>query len=331
MKFIESASGALRLPADRIPVIDISPLRNGANADSVAEQLHQASQTLGFIYITGHGIPAELIDNARHSAYEFFRSSATEKSQVLISEHHRGWLRPGASRMRDDVPADLKESFIWGSQNAHGQTTDDHPLRGPNQWPASVPALQSHAMAYFDHAHRVARHLMRGFARGLNLSESFFLRTCDRPMSRASFVYYPPQDDLQAEQFGVGPHTDFGVLTVLCQDDVGGLQVQNIDGHWLHAPPIADSLVVNVGDLLERWTDGAYKSTPHRVVNTSGRERLSLVLAFDPDPQTVIDARDVYGFSHPASADAITCGDYLQWRFGKAFAYRDKTENGRAT
>jgi len=112
------------------------------------------------------------------------------------------------------------------------------------------------------------------------------------------------------------------VLTVLCQDDVGGLQVQDRDGDWVHAPPIPGSLIVNVADLLSRWTAGAFKSTPHRVVNTSGRERLSLVLAYDPNPETEIDPSEVYGREVEGAEAPIICGDYLIWRFGKAFAYR---------
>ena len=122
-------------------------------------------------------------------------------------------------------------------------------------------------------------------ALGLGLEETFFLRTASRPLSRASFAYYPAQPpELGEGQFGVGPHTDFGVLTVLCRDSVGGLQVQGIYGDWIEAPPIGDTLIVSVADLLARWTDDAYKSTPHRVLNSSGKERMSLVLAFDPDP-----------------------------------------------
>ncbi|MBT7583744.1 MAG: isopenicillin N synthase family oxygenase, partial [Kordiimonadaceae bacterium] len=137
---------------------------------------------------------------------------------------------------------------------------------------------------------------------------------------RGSFVYYPAQDaDMGEDQFGVGPHTDFGLLTVLCQDNVGGLQVETAKGEWIKAPPIEGTLIVNVADLLHRWTDGAYKSTTHRVVNSSGRERLSLVMAFDPNPETMIDANDIFGKS---SEPPISCGDYLNWRFNKAFSYR---------
>ena len=94
-------------------------------------------------------------------------------------------------------------------------------------------------------------------------------------------------------QFGVSEHTDFGLLTILCQDLVGGLQIKGLDGEWFHAPPAEGTLIINVADLLSRWTAGIYKSTPHRVVNSSGQERLSIVLAFDPDPDTLINPGEI--------------------------------------
>ena len=103
---------------------------------------------------------------------------------------------------------------------------------------------------------------------------------------------------------------------------LGGLQIQDINGEWFHAPPIKDTIIVNVADLLSRWTAGEYKSTPHRVVNNSGLERLSIVLAFDPNPETMIDPKDIFGKNFQANEEPITCGDYLVWRFGQAFSYR---------
>jgi len=309
-------------PAE-IPVVDISALRDGSDIASVSAALHAASTQLGFIYIKGHGIADTLIQSARQCAMDFFQADDAIKAGVSISAQHRGWLAFGAATMQDDAKPDLKESFVWGYQDKFGNTPQDHALRGANQWPAAPPNMQALAMDYFQQAHDVAYHLMRGFALGLGLDETFFLKTCDRPLSRASFVYYPSQpDSLGKEQFGVGPHTDFGMLTILCQDNVGGLQVQNLEGEWVHAPPIEGTLLVNVGDLLSRWTDGAYKSTPHRVVNRSGKERLSLVLAFDPNPETPIDANEVFGATYHANNPPISCGDYLIWRFAKAFAYR---------
>ena len=310
-----------------IPVIDIAPLRDGSDPVSVARQLHRASREVGFIYIANHGIPEAAIENARAMAMRFFRQPDGDKMTVAVSGTHRGFLSVGGARMQDDAKADLKESFVWGYEDNDGNTPDDHQLRGANRWPASPPGMQAVSMDYFHQAHGVAHHLMRGFALGLDLPEDAFLKTNDAPISRASYVYYPPQEADAGDQFGVGPHTDFGVLTVLCQDSVGGLQVQTLDGDWIAAPPIPGTLVINVGDLLARWTNGEYRSTPHRVINTSGKERLSLVLAYDPEPRTMIDARDILGPGVEPKEAPITCGDYLTWRFGKAFSYRGKDKS----
>lgn len=306
-----------------IPIIDIGPLRDGTGAEAVAAALHRASREIGFIYIANHGLDEGLIADARRAALEFFRLSDEQKRQVAVSGKHRGYLGRGGARMQTGAKADLKESFIFGYEDADGQTPEDHPLRGANRWPSAMPGLQALAMAYFHAAHDVALHLMRGFAIGLGKDADAFLKTTALPMSRASFVYYPPQDEaLGPEQFGVGPHTDFGVLTVLCQDGVGGLQVQDAGGDWVTAPPIPGTLVVNVGDLLARWTNDLYRSTPHRVINSSGKERLSLVLAYDPEPGTVIDPRALLGQGIDTSYQSVTCGDYLIRRFATSFAYR---------
>ena len=312
-----------------IPVVDLAPLRDGTGPEAVARALHDASRGLGFIYVAGHGIPPGVTDTLRETAYRFFRAPEDARRAVRVSAKHRGWIGRGGARMEDDAKTDFKESFLFGYEDENGRAPEDHPLRGANRWPAFLPELRGQGMRFFHHAHEVARHLMRGFAIGLRLDEDFFLRSCTRPLSRASLVHYPAQrEDLGEDQFGVGPHTDFGVLTVLCQDDVGGLQVRDANGAWIHAPPIEGTLVVNVADLLSRWTNGAYRSTPHRVVNRSGRERLSLVLAFDPDPETVIDARAIFGPGTRIEHEPVTCGDYLVRRFAKAFPYRSKARGG---
>ncbi|MEE9335721.1 MAG: 2-oxoglutarate and iron-dependent oxygenase domain-containing protein [Granulosicoccaceae bacterium] len=320
-----SYAKAEELDSKLIPVIDVSAFgTDDEQSQKIANALHAASQSLGFIYIKGHGIPTATIDNARSSAYNFFRQTPELKASQKISEQHRGWLAQGGSKMQDNAKSDLKESFIWGFQDNAGQSPQDHPLRGANQWPTQLMQFEQHSMAYFTQAHRVAETLLQGFALGLGLNKGFFLSSTDKPLSRASYVYYPAQDvSLGEDQFGVGPHTDFGVLTVLGQDDVGGLQVQDASGRWIQAPPIVDTLIVNVADLLSRWTAGAYKSTPHRVVNSSGRERLSLVLAYDPNPDTIIDSTQIPTLDNSHAEEPITCGEYLIWRFNKAFAYRN--------
>ena len=120
----------------------------------------------------------------------------------------------------------------------------------------------------------------------------------------------------------MAPHTDFGVLTVLCQDEIGGLQIQRRDGQWMAMPPISGTLVVNIGDLLHRWSNRRYRSTVHRVINSSGRERLSLVLAWDPNFETLVDPHAFCAAGETPHDEPIACGDYLLWRFRKAFSYR---------
>ena len=220
-----SYASARQIDESLIPVIDIGPLRDGSGAEEVAHALHRASREVGFIYVANHGIAAEDLAAARQTALDFFRRDEAEKAEVKVTTKHRGWLATGGAKMQDDAKPDLKESYIWGYQDDAGQTPDDHPLRGANRWPSTMPELETAAMGWFNGAHTVAEHLMRGFALGLDKPADFFLKTTEKPMSRASFVYYPPQDAAMGEdQFGVGPHTDFGVLTVLCQDAVGGLQ-----------------------------------------------------------------------------------------------------------
>jgi len=307
----------------QVPIIDIGPLIKGELCQTTAKALRRASQNPGFIYVCNHGIANSVIDDARFSALEFFSLPKAIKSEVSVSAHHRGWLAAGGARMADDVPADLKESFIWGRWDERGASVPDHSLRGPNQWPDQhLPDLRARANDWFESASQLARCLLRGLALSLHLDPDIFLLSSDRPLSRASFVYYPPQKTVAgAQQFGVGPHTDFGLLTVLSQDEVGGLHVKNVDGQWIHAHPIKDTLIVNIGDLLTRWTHGEFHSAPHRVINTSDQNRLSLVLAYDPNPETNIDAKTLFPEASDC-AEPITCGEYLDWRFSKAFAYR---------
>ena len=310
------------LDLDKVPIIDIGALRDGTAPDAVARELYNASTGLGFIYIKNHGIPEEKIDALRNDGLTFFRNDSKQKELVSVSDKHRGWLGYGGAKMKDDAKPDLKESFIWGYEYQSGEV-DDHPLRGPNKWPSFIPSFKENALNYFNAADSLAKTLLEGFAIGLNLKSNFFIQNTTRPLSRASLVYYPDQPKKMGDdQFGVSAHTDFGVLTVLCQDSVGGLQIQDSSGEWFHAPPIDGALVVNVADLLSRWTNGVYKSTPHRVVNKSGKERLSIVLAFDPNPETLINPADIFGGNEKSLSDPITCGEYLIWRFGKAFSYR---------
>ena len=334
-----SPARAELISADEAPVIDVGPLRDGSNPGGVGAELARAASEVGFLYVRNHGVDPATIDSARRAAFELFRLPAAAKREARTNRFHHGWLGPGATKMYDDALPDLKESFNWGleaeaavegkaeTEAGAGNGTGaapPNPLAGPNVWPATLPDFEPGVRPWFEAAGACAEDLLRGFALGAGLEPEHFIRRRDRPLSRGSLQYYPPhpRGAGAGDRFGVAPHTDFGMLTVLAQDDVGGLEIQRLGGEWAAMPPLPGALVVNVGDLLERWSNRRYRSTVHRVINRSDRERLSLVLAYDPNFETVVDPGAFCAGGETPHDEPILCGDYLLWRFEKAFAYR---------
>jgi isopenicillin N synthase-like dioxygenase len=309
---------------DSIPVIDIGSLASGdaaATAD-IARAMLAAAEATGFFYVSNHGVAQSLIDEVFEVAGTFFAAPTPVKHDVSVNPWHRGFVRAGEAKMYAGSRPDLKESFIWGLDTAAGLTTPDAFGIPPNQWPSFLPQMRPVLTRYFDAVNAVGWHLLRAFAVSLDLPQDRFIRGIARPTSRGSIIYYPPQSpDLGEDQFGVAPHTDWGCLTLLYQDQTGGLEVRGREG-WVSAVPIAGTYVVNVGDLLARWTNDRFRSTPHRVVNRSGHERLSCAVFVDPDRDTEITP--VTGPGQAAHYDTVTCGAYVQQRFDAAFAYRQK-------
>ena len=321
MNYAEAAYVA----ASEIPVIDMAPLVDGSDVPGVAARMLGAVTGIGFFYVKNHPIPGPVIERARAAAVRFFSLPEEVKARVAINRYHRGFLGMGDSRMPGNRRTDYKESFVWGLESTPEEPAPGkaNPFRTPNLWPQSMPELHRDLSPFLEHAQICAIHLMQAFAVGLGASREAFLGSSSRPISRASIVHYPPQPaELGDQQFGVGAHTDFGCLTVLCQDEVGGLQVLNAAGEWVTAHPIAGTLVVNVGDLMARWSNDRFRSTPHRVVNASGQHRYSLVAAYDPDAASLVDPKDLLPAGESPHYAPVTCGAYITERFDKSFAYR---------
>jgi isopenicillin N synthase-like dioxygenase len=322
-----------RIAISEIPVIDIAPLWMEGAGHAVAGSLRRASSEVGFFYVRNHGVPEPVVVRADAAARRFFKLPIDDKQRVCINRHHHGFLRIGEAKMATDAKVDLKESFVWGLDlPEEDPERATNPFLGPNNWPDFMPELRAALYPFFEAMTDCAKMLMRAFAVSLGLPEDTFLKNCAKPISRSSTIYYPPQPpSLGREQFGVAPHTDYGCLTLLWQDDVGGLEVQNVAGEWLTAHPIPGTLVVNVGDLLARWTNDKFVSTPHRVVNRRGLDRHSMVLAFDPDFDTIVDPVATCGPSEQPKYDPVSCGEYVLSRFDAAFAYRQRNEIGPTT
>ena len=312
---------------DKIPVIDVSKLRSGTpeTAHAVALEIRQAAEEVGFFYIHKHGIPEAVINQAYYAAKEFFKLPKELKDSVKINANHHGYLSVGEAKMDHAERMDLKESFVWGLDlpDEHPSVTMENPFLGRNQWPTEMLDFKRSVYPFFEAGLQCGRDMMRAFALGMGLPYDSFLKATDEPIARSSIIHYPPQPaDLGVEQFGVAPHTDYGCLTLLWQDQVGGLEVQTHEGEWVTAHPIENTLVVNVGDLMMRWTNEGFKSTPHRVVNSKGQERYSMVIAWDPNFDTVVDPSVVCQNGDLPLYLPVNCGDYVLSRFDSSFSYR---------
>jgi isopenicillin N synthase-like dioxygenase len=310
-----------------LPVIDVSPLRDpAADHTAVTAAIGAACRDSGFFYVSGHGVPSVLLNDLDTLSREFFALPDAVKDEIAMARGGKAWRGyfPVGGELTSGRP-DLKEGLYFGTElpAAHPM-----PMHGPNLFPAQIPALRTVVLAYLDALTAVAQTVLRGVALSLDLDAGYFAGGYTaNPTVLLRVFHYPPQAPAN-DAWGVGEHTDYGLLTLLAQDDNGGLQVHTPAG-WVDAPPIPGTFVCNIGDMLDRLTGGWYRSTPHRVRNTSGNERLSYPFFFDPDfsaevPPLPGRARlDADGHPRWDGADlqafAGTYGEYLLGKVGKVF------------
>jgi isopenicillin N synthase-like dioxygenase len=314
--------------AREVPIIDLASLVAGTSgaAAAIGREIDRAATNLGFFYVLNHGVAPATIAAANDVARRFFSLPLEEKRRSAVNRLHRGYIEPGEARMYGRARPDLKESFIIGLEldEADPDVRAGKPLMGPNRWPENPPEFHRALSAFYAAMCRCGGRLMQAVAAALGLPQGAFDAAFAKPLARGSVIHYPPQPpELGAEQFGVAPHSDYGCLTLLWQDTVGGLQIRDRQGEWLAAPPVEGTLVINIGDLLARWTNDRYASTPHRVINASGRARSSMAVFFDPHPDTDVSVLDVCcSPDNPARYPPTSCGAYLLRRFDEAFRYR---------
>lgn len=310
----------------QIPVIDVSGAIDRSDIAGVAAEIHSAAVSYGFFYISNHGIDQHLIDAAFNVSRDFFALPDAKKASIAVNSDQRGWMATGMSQLQGAKTHDLKEVFFWGAETAadHPDILAGKPLVAINQWPSDAfPRLENELRPYYDAVCGVARKIMAAIALSLDQPEDFFSACYQAPLARGQLVYYPPstaEDDAQ-ERFGVAPHTDFGVLTLLLQDNSGGLQVKSKSGGWIEAPPIEGTLVCNIGDLLARWSNNRFASTVHRVINRSMAARYSVPVFFDPHTDTIIDPVDLGVSAQESLYEPVTAGQHIAGRNRKSFSH----------
>jgi isopenicillin N synthase-like dioxygenase len=276
-----------------LPIIDISALDGGgAQRGSLAEAISAACRDSGFFYISNHAVPGALIDRVVAEARGFFALPLAEKNAVSMAKSacRRGYDPLRGQILEPGTPPDLKESFFVGVEVPDGDPRLAGGHFGPNQWPATRPAFRAAMETYHSVMRDLSAKMMGGIALSLGLEKDYFADFCREPIANLRLLHYPPQEPNPAPgEKGCGAHTDFGGLTILWQDEVGGLQIHKPDRGWIDAPPIPGTFVVNLGDMIARWTNNRYRSTLHRVVNRSGRDRYSIPFFYTGNPDHLVE------------------------------------------
>jgi isopenicillin N synthase-like dioxygenase len=320
-----------------VPVLDVAPLV-GAGTETdvrrVAREIDAACRDTGFFVVDGHGIDPRLRRDLDAAAREFFALADEEKAHIAMRRAGlawRGWF-PVGGELTSGRP-DFKEGVYFGVEHPpeHLGVREGRPLHGANLFPERPASLRPLVLAYLDALTELGQRVLEGVAVALDLPRTWFREqlTAD-PVVLFRIFHYPPPVPGSAD-WGVGEHTDYGLLTLLGQDGNAGLQVRTADG-WVDVPPDPGTFVCNIGDMLERLTGGRYRSTPHRVRNTSGAERLSYPFFLDPSWDAVVDRLPIVERPPDADADAAsrwdaasvhgfagTYGDYLLQKVSKVF------------
>ena len=276
------------MAAETLPVIDVAPLvaagPPGPLAD-VARQIETACREHGFFYVTGHGLDPGLLARLASASAAFFALPQAAKMEIAMARGGPAWRGyfPVGAELTSGEP-DLKEGLYFGTElgDDDPRVRARLPLHGRNLFPAQVPGLRDAVLAYIDALTSLGQAVLRGVALSLGLDADYFAAGYTARPTILFRVFRYPAVPAGGSGWGVGEHTDYGLLTLLAQDDNGGLQVGTPSG-WISAPPLAGTFVANIGDMLDRLTGGWYRSTPHRVRNVSGRDRFSYPFFFDPD------------------------------------------------
>lgn len=312
--------------ANEMPILDLTALNKGGDLKPIAEKMRHACVTTGFFYVANHGIPESVVNGVFDATRRYFDLPIEQRMPHRMDEKYRRGFMPQGINQHPGFAPDLKESYEIGVDLplTDPDVAADLALHGPNRWPADCPWLREASETYFEEAQALGRRLLRVSAVSLDMPEDYFLQFCTKPMVQMRLFHYPPQEPMSDEKaFGVAPHTDYGMITLLLQDPIGGLELKKRDGEWVSAPYVPGTLVINIGDLFQRWTNDIYASNQHRVVNRTGKERYSIPMFFNLDYRTLISCLPTcQSADNPPKYQPITSGDYLLSRFRDVQKYR---------
>lgn len=310
--------------ARAVPIIDLAP--SDRSTAQVAHEIGRACRATGFFMAANHGVSANLVADQFAWSKHLFDLPLPEREALHMrnSPTRAGYEPVGGQTLDSDAPPDLKESFY-----VNQDLPDDHPYvragirgYGGNQWPA-LPGFREQMIAYSTAMDALSSRIMRLLAVSLELDAGFFEPAFACPSATLRLIKYPPHPrDARANQLGAGAHTDWGAVTILAQDDIGGLEVENAAGEWIAAPSVPGTFVINLGDMFNRWTNGIYRSNMHRVLNNKspGRDRYSIPYFFSPDHAARIECLpSCTDADHPPIHAPCSAGEHLDEMFRRSY------------
>jgi isopenicillin N synthase-like dioxygenase len=274
-----------RVPLKNLPLIDLSPIVTGsalAAQQAVGREIRDACVNIGFFYLSGHGIPTQELDQLIDWGHRFWALPLEERLKLQKAPESRGlgFVPSGGTAPGADTAVDTREVFSMSREVMEGEPEEGRHAAGRTRWPPEslLPGFKQFMQAHLARRMALTRQLLQGFALSLELPADYFEASHHFVGCSLVYNYYPATDPSRVgrTQWGISPHTDYGTLTLLWQDKLGGLEVRNAAGDWIAAPPMPEAFVVNIGDLFARWTNDLYSSNLHRAVNYNKGARISV-------------------------------------------------------
>ncbi|MDQ0470766.1 isopenicillin N synthase family dioxygenase [Labrys wisconsinensis] len=316
-------------PLQQLPIIDLQNFAfDEAGLDRIAGHVDRVFSDIGFCYLANTGVPIEQMQAVFAASKAFHAQPQAAKDTLAINDFHRGYMAPKTSVIVTSSVAKVTKPNNSESLMVMHEVAEDDPrfgqaLQGPNQWPADLPGFRDTVAAYNAALQGLAQRFTQIIARALGFAPEALDRFFERPTTFLRLLHYPSHPDAAEDEFGSAPHTDYGFITILLQDGVGGLEVRRRGGGWIRATPIPGTFVVNVGDILSRWTNGRWQSTPHRVQNKATIDRYSVPFFFDPDmAETISCLPGLVPAGETPRFEPVIYGDYLMERIDKNYQYR---------